>query len=550
MKDRKSKAIATAVFIALGSGWALNGGAARGDDFWNNPAGGNWNVGANWSGGVVPTDANFNLNSTNAYSVALTTSEQPTFFNVLTDNVTINLNGFSVTIPSGQSIQPLNVGVTAGQIGTLTFAGTGSFDGATNINVGTSGGTGNLVLDNADLATEFGNLIVSNGSLTVKDHASINKSNGSLNMKMVLGDGAGPVVATIDNSSVVLPGGMHVGNNASLNLTNHASVSGGTFTFNFDVGGTAATPASITINNSSMDASIVGASNTTGPSIGEASVGSLLASNAGTFHSVYANPFVIGGAGGTGSIRATGLGSSLSLGVVDVGTDGANSPGTGTFQLDTKATGTVSTLKIAGGGTLKVLSGAQLNAASLDLSSAGTFDMTGGTINLTSNATLTAANFTVPATSALEGTGHTTGNVTNNGNVSPGDAPGIITINGNYLQAASAQLTIGLGGTTVGTQYDQLDVLGAATWNGTLDVVTLNNFVPSFGQSFDLFTVGSESGNFSTINLPTPYSSGTWDTSKLYTTGVITVVPEPLAIPALSFIGLSLLASRRRRKGT
>jgi hypothetical protein len=55
---------------------------------------------------------------------------------------------------------------------------------------------------------------------------------------------------------------------------------------------------------------------------------------------------------------------------------------------------------------------------------------------------------------------------------------------------------------------------------GTLDVTLAAGFTPTIGQSFDLFDWVTRSGSFAAINLPAIGGIG-WNTSQLYTTGVI-----------------------------
>ena len=57
-----------------------------------------------------------------------------------------------------------------------------------------------------------------------------------------------------------------------------------------------------------------------------------------------------------------------------------------------------------------------------------------------------------------------------------------------------------VGGTTPGSGHDQLDVSGAASLNGTLNVTTLPGFTPSEGQSFQFLKYPSRSGQFATVN--------------------------------------------------
>jgi hypothetical protein len=397
-----------------------------------------------------------------------------------------------------------------------------------------------------------GGIELLNGTMAFASGAGFNISNGGF--FSVGGNSNISAVVTADNSHFNGPTGI-VGANGSVSLTNNATwtMTDGTGVGSFSVGGgTAITPASVTLDHSTLS---VGALNSFNwqASIGAGGYGVVTVQNGGSFSAGPGGTVgaSIGSSGGNGTLLATGTSSKASfIYDVRVGTDANNNAGTGLFQLDHNAAGTTSgNLIIASGGTLKVLSGAILNAFEIDLSSAGAYDFTGGIVNLTGGA-ITVANLSIPSTATLQGQGAVTGNVNNSGIVSPGDAPGILTVNGNFIQASAGTLEIGLGGTSPGTQYDQLKTLGSASFAGTLDVVALNTFAPARGQSFDLFTFGSDSGTFANVILPQPAGGGTWDTSALYTSGVITVVPEPMAVSVLALAGLSVLCRRRRRKLT
>ncbi len=80
---------------------------------------------------------------------------------------------------------------------------------------------------------------------------------------------------------------------------------------------------------------------------------------------------------------------------------------------------------------------------------------------------------------------------------------GILTVNGNYAQGPGGTLFIRLAGTSVGTQYDRLAVMGVATLDGTLRVVTINNDNPGPSDGFRPLTFGSRVGDFATKILPT-----------------------------------------------
>src|SRR5256885_1588053 len=97
---------------------------------------------------------------------------------------------------------------------------------------------------------------------------------------------------------------------------------------------------------------------------------------------------------------------------------------------------------------------------------------------------------------ALIGSGTIAATVTNGGgSINPGTAgaTGILNISGPYSQSAGA-LNIRLGGTAP-SQFDQLLVSGAASLTGgTFNATLINSFIPSNGNTFDVFTFASKSG--------------------------------------------------------
>jgi hypothetical protein len=61
---------------------------------------------------------------------------------------------------------------------------------------------------------------------------------------------------------------------------------------------------------------------------------------------------------------------------------------------------------------------------------------------------------------------------------------------------------------------------------GTLNVSLLNSFNPAIGNSFQILNLNwaNTTGTFATLQLPTISGGATWDTSKLYVNGTISVV--------------------------
>jgi len=132
------------------------------------------------------------------------------------------------------------------------------------------------------------------------------------------------------------------------------------------------------------------------------------------------------------------------------------------------------------------------------------------------------------------------------GGFSPGDSPAAVSVSGDLAFGPDATLTMELGGLTVGTQYDQLNISGDLAADGTLAVKLLGGFTPQAGEEFDLLNFGSLDGAFDSISLPALASGLSWDTSGLYTSGMIGVVPEPATLVLLGLGAAGLVARRRK----
>lgn len=156
----------------------------------------------------------------------------------------------------------------------------------------------------------------------------------------------------------------------------------------------------------------------------------------------------------------------------------------------------------------------------------GSVTIISGSLNYGLSGTLTGS-LSIPANTSLVGTGTISGNLTNAGTVSPGSSPGIITVEGDYTQESGGALEIELGGDVAGTGYDQLQVSGAATLAGSLNVSLFDDFEPSKGDTFDIITSTSLTGTFGENNinitwpsLPAPL---TWDIKYNESSGSVTI---------------------------
>jgi hypothetical protein len=63
---------------------------------------------------------------------------------------------------------------------------------------------------------------------------------------------------------------------------------------------------------------------------------------------------------------------------------------------------------------------------------------------------------------------------------------------------------------------------------GILDIDLVGSFIPTAGDSFDILDWGSRGGTFSLLDLPRLATGFVWNTSQLYSNGVISVANAAL----------------------
>ena len=188
-------------------------------------------------------------------------------------------------------------------------------------------------------------------------------------------------------------------------------------------------------------------------------------------------------------------------------------------------------------GKLRILDGRAFTMTNA-LDNLGTIEL--GGLDL-ADANLSTPTLTLTNAGTLLGHGTVVGNVLNStgyvmvGNVlhSSGNfslaSIGTLHVTGDYSQArvigddtdsAEATLQIELASTL---SFDQLDVTGSVMLDGVLEVSLADGFMPNVNDSFDILDWGSRTGTFSTLYLQ-PLDAGlVWNTSQLYTDGVLSV---------------------------
>ncbi|MDB5348932.1 MAG: repeat-associated core domain protein [Planctomycetota bacterium] len=173
---------------------------------------------------------------------------------------------------------------------------------------------------------------------------------------------------------------------------------------------------------------------------------------------------------------------------------------------------------VSAGGRLTLRGGALLATAALSNAGAVVVDGTGalrptsytqtsGSTTLSGDGGLGPAAPAAPISVLIQGgtvlgNGRLDANVTNAGTVAPGMPLGRLFIRGTYTQTATGVLDLEVGGSTLGLDFDRLDVTSTAALGGTLRVSLVNGFGPHKGQIFDVVAAAAVSGEFATRILP------------------------------------------------
>ena len=143
----------------------------------------------------------------------------------------------------------------------------------------------------------------------------------------------------------------------------------------------------------------------------------------------------------------------------------------------------------------------------------GTVEVRSGTLDLrnglgqTAGATIlnggNVANVATIQAGSLSGAGQVFGNLAMSGQLSPGFSAGRLEIQGNYTQEPAGSYRVELGGTIAGTSYDQVLITSNANLAGSVQVCSLNGFVPAPGDRFEIMRFASMSGGvtFSGLNI-------------------------------------------------
>jgi autotransporter-associated beta strand protein len=211
------------------------------------------------------------------------------------------------------------------------------------------------------------------------------------------------------------------------------------------------------------------------------------------------------------------------------------------------ATSTGSQLNVSNGletGAGLVKSGAGAVTIGGNIVLAGETEVAAGKLTLTGPTQLTSAfdvaagatlaingAHTFSSTARLTGNGLVQGTFNFPGRIAPGASAGGMAVEGNL--ALSGTLEIEIGGDTPQIDYDQLHIIGAGVLGGTAEVSLINNFDPTFGDSFTIVT-GTKplTGSFDALILPGLSGGLGWNVSYLTNSVRLSVTSIGLTLPS------------------
>ncbi|MDO9105950.1 MAG: autotransporter-associated beta strand repeat-containing protein [Methylovulum sp.] len=455
-------------------------------------------------------------------------------------------------------------GTVAFSAGNATLSGQITAASGRNLTIATSVNSYVLSLSNAgNSATFAGNLTVDSGTVDVKTAGNLNTGSITLNAGTKLQfTGTNPTTFNLANT-LTLTGNATISTNSGNSVTFSGQVSGnyaltksagGTLTLSGTnsygattvLGGTLSVAAdsnlgsgAVTLNGGTLEATGSGITIDNAIALGN-SDGTVSNANALTLSGV------ISGAGGAdltksgaGTLTLSGTNTyagatTVSAGTLSVAAD--SNLGTGTVTLNggtLEATGSGITIDNAialgsSDGTVSnanalTLSGVISGASGADLakSGAGTLTLSGthtyagattvsaGTLSVTGVLGATSG-VTVSSGATLGGSGSVFATsssniltVNNGGTLAPGvSGAGTLTVNGNLAIDSGGTLSQDINGTTAGTGYDQIQVIGTVNITGA-SLSALTGFTPNVGDSFVLISndgTDAVTGTFNGLN--------------------------------------------------
>ena len=440
----------------------------------------------------------------------------PSYTAAMWDSNIANFNGTgggTVTIGASISISAINFGANAGAFTLLNSAiaqtilvdGAGITNNSANIQTITNSGASSSTLF-FNSATAANATITNSGStsetifFTSATAANATITNSGTDSSTIFNDSTTAANATITNNGATSGTGFfNSATAANASITNSGTDS---FTAFFN----SATAANASITNS--------ASNSETDFFTSATAANATITNSGSFSGTF---FFDSASGGNASLINANPTAFIDISTLaTTGTTAGSIAGNGFLNLGSK------NLAVGGNNTSTTFSGViqdggggggmggsltKVGTGALTLSGINTYT---GVTNINAGSLIVDGSIASPDTEVnfgglLGGTGTIGGFVINAGVVSPGDSPGTLTINGNYVEVGSSTLRIEIGGLNSGVNSDLLQVNGAggASLAGTLQLIRINNFMPMSGERVTIINdaSGHDGTMFSAVDL-------------------------------------------------
>jgi T5SS/PEP-CTERM-associated repeat protein/autotransporter-associated beta strand protein len=209
---------------------------------WTGAVSNDWTLGANWSGGIAPAGGNVTINTTFPNPTVLGTGGAATAtsnaLNVGVSGGTGNLTIQNGSVLTSTATTLVFIGQDAGSTGIMTVTGSGTrwtllgAPGLNSIHVGGVGGTGTLQIVNGATATQTGDVAIGRlggtGSLIIASGGAVTTGRDAFIGRLAGGNGT----VTVDGagSQWTVANGLFVGNGGTgtLNINNGAQVTAGT----------------------------------------------------------------------------------------------------------------------------------------------------------------------------------------------------------------------------------------------------------------------------------------------------------------------------------
>jgi hypothetical protein len=451
----------------------------------------------------------------------------------------LNLSGAAQTITTNAATLTLAGGTIHNNSG-----GTDALAGlATNTGKLTIGGTSNHVSTTAASFSNTGTLTINGGdSFTAAKLTQISGSTLS-GGTFVLGGNldltTSGINITTNSSTLTLEGGtiMSGAANALANLNNNTRTLTLANNANFSTVGSFTNSGALTVNPGSRFTVTTGTlTNLSGGTLtgGTYTVG-------GTMQLPSANGGI---ARNAANLTFTGSSAKILDGTSN-GLAGFNN-NTGTLTLASAATLTTSASNFSNSGTVVVSGGTTLTVGGTNNSyaqTAGTTTVDGTLMDAGTGAIMLTGG-------KIQGAGTLKAKVSIGGgatmNVGDAGKAGLLKITGTYTQLSTGTMNVSIGGTTVGTQFSQLQVSGVASLGGTLTAALVNGFTPTVGQTFTVLTASSVAGTFSNSTIAIN-STEHFAVSYTSTGVVLTVASGPVSKPASSALVSQMVRASTRQ---